>query len=137
MVIGIRPQPVEDVITHTQHLVAWLLAHADQIAARDDAAEWHDDVVDSVQHLAGRWPVVDRPRPLPVPCPSCDLLSLHLHPPLLAPHYRADGGVSAQDHQVICHTDWCGRVLTEGDYWLRVGVLVSERTGRSLAAVLA
>jgi hypothetical protein len=70
----------------------WLLTHLDRIVGRPWVVELLPDVdgdpdpdrpplVTAVAWTAARWPIEDRPRWLPTPCPGCDLRAVRYHPP--------------------------------------------------------
>lgn len=119
-VVGLRADADHRDATH--RVATWLLRHREGIAALDWAASWHDEVVDAIRGASSRWPRAPRQRKLPLPCPSCDQVMLWMHPPAGPPAYQDDGSLSwAYPISVCCHNDACGRVLTEGDYYLAVG----------------
>jgi hypothetical protein len=106
----------------TETVTDWLLTHRQGIAttglhpgagpdtARVDVVAWYRDVTDTHTRISGRWPRTPAERRLPLPCPQCDRLTLHMHPP------------AAEGHpvQVICHWKTCGRTMTDEDYYWRV-----------------
>lgn len=118
--VGIRPNAYRA----TAPVTDWLITHADGIAAglrpstaEQDAVDFYRDVVITHERLAHRWQRVPQERRLPLPCPSCDRLTLHMHPP------KAEG----HPVQVMCHRPVCGRAMTEDDYYWRVTEARSER----------
>lgn len=89
---------------------AWMISFSEWFAAQPWAGEWHDQIVAEAASVASKWPREAFRRKSPLPCPSCDMVSLWWHP---ASEFKADATVT-------CHNDECGRVLTESDYWVQV-----------------
>lgn len=99
-VIGIRhPQA-------TDRLAAWVLPLLPWVAQQEWVTEVRNDLATIVSTTRARWPLEDRPRTVPVPCPHCGHLSLHRSPPT---RFR---GLE----YVACSNPECGRMLTE-DEW--------------------
>lgn len=111
---GLRP---EAGATVTAQLAAWLLAHQEGLAHHEAAPFWHDEIVGIVRLANAHFPRADPARKLPIPCPSCDRVLLYMHPPVAAGHPVT----------VACAADECGRILTEGDYYVRATTLLHER----------
>lgn len=88
----------------------WMISFSEWFADQPWADEWHDELVAGARSAAKKWPRDPTRRKAPLPCPSCDLISLWWHP---ASEFKLDATVA-------CHNDECGRVLTESDYWVQV-----------------
>jgi hypothetical protein len=88
----------------------WMISFSEWFAAQPWADDWHDDLVAGARAANKKWPRTPSRRKAPLPCPSCDLISLWWNP---ASEFKADATVT-------CHNDECGRVLTESDYWVQV-----------------
>jgi hypothetical protein len=98
----------------TTEVAGWLITHTDLLAAgvpdRPAAREWADQVIAVHREVSSRWPREPHARKLHLPCPSCNRLMLHLHPPAEFEHPVT----------VLCHNLACGRRMTEHDYYWRV-----------------
>jgi hypothetical protein len=93
----------------------WLLPHLSWCVSREWAGEMRRELVSYVGVLERKWPgpdAVEPPRPVDVPCPRCDLMSLVYTPP------RWKG----QAFRVECTDVDCARVFSE-DEWHRFQAL--------------
>lgn len=106
-IVGVKADENGSVIGFS---AGWMISLSEWFAEQAYADEWHDELVAGVKAAARKWPRNPTRRKAPLPCPSCDLVSLWWHP---ASEFKIDA-------TVVCHNDECGRVLTESDYWVQV-----------------
>jgi hypothetical protein len=96
----------------TRRIARWLHTHHDWILSQP----WTDDYVtampDRYWTTAARWPVEERAKYLPTPCPNCDRLTLKRYPPTFA-----SGPVT-----IACAAIDCRHAIPEEQYGLATRV---------------
>lgn len=117
--VGIMPGR-DPMVTYA--VVQWLIPHADGLSSglhpdtrAADAVAWYRDLTSTYWAVENRWPRAPKERRLSLPCPGCDRLMLHMHPP----------SVQGADVTVMCHR--CGFRMTEDDYYWRVHEVRGEK----------
>lgn len=93
------------------NVIAWLNIHLPWITTQDWAVELRRELAAEPARLRARWPSptdTERPRPVDVPCPRCQNITLTYTPPAVA---RAP-------FVVACSNPDCARIFNE-DEWDR------------------
>lgn len=93
------------------NVIAWLNIHLAWIATQDWCIEMRRELAAEPARLRARWPApedVERSRPVDVPCPRCNQLTLTYTPPTVA----------RQPFVVACANPDCARIFNE-DEWER------------------
>lgn len=90
----------------TRRIAQWLHTHQHWILSQPWADDYITAMPDRYWATASRWPIEERPKYLPTPCPDCDRLTLKRYPPTFA-----GGPVTIACTSVDCH-----RVVPEDEY---------------------
>lgn len=110
-------------IRATTALVRWLIPILEWCAGQSWAAEMRKEVSAAVSTAAARWPtatMTEPDRPVTMPCPRCELMSLRYSPP----------SVERAPFRVACTNPDCARIWTEDEWeWLVTMVTKGERMG--------
>lgn len=119
----IRPPEPTRVVDATSALVAWLTPLLDWCAGQEWAGVMREEVSAAVGTTSARWPtaaMVEPERPVSMPCPRCEHMSLRYSPP----------SVERAPFKVSCSNPDCARIWTEDEWeWLVTMVTKGERMG--------